>query len=427
MSDGLRKLIEPLASLRLTVWLLGLSLWLIFAGTWAQIDLGIWAVLEKYFRSFWVFIPIQIFFPREWALPGAIPFPGGSTLGLLLLANLIAAHTVRFKWGWDRAGINLIHFSIIMLLVGEFVTGMFAVESRMSIDEGQTVHYAEDVRSVELALVDPSDPEKDRVIVVPQGHLERGGTISHPELPFDLRVDEWFGNSMLIDLASAPERAIRGTRGVAMTHEIAAIRQPPASGVVEGDADMPVAKLTVVGENGEDEGSYLAALYFALVPESGHQQIAYGGKSYDLWLRFVRHYKPYTMHLVDFKHDRYLGTETAKNFSSLVRLEDPSRGEDREVLIWMNNPLRYEGETFYQASFKPGDGGTVLQVVENPGWLLPYVACTIGGIGLTWHFILSLLRFQRRRASRASSGSAGASPASRAPGDLATTPGGVDG
>ena len=33
----------------------------------------------------------------------------------------------------------------------------------------------------------------------------------------------------------------------------------------------------------------------------------------------------------------------------------------------MNNPLRYNGETFYQSSYLPGDGGTILQVVRNPG------------------------------------------------------------
>jgi hypothetical protein len=33
-------------------------------------------------------------------------------------------------------------------------------------------------------------------------------------------------------------------------------------------------------------------------------------------LRFVRHYKPYTIHLVDFTHDKYVGTGTASNFAS---------------------------------------------------------------------------------------------------------------
>jgi cytochrome c biogenesis protein ResB len=41
--------------------------------------------------------------------------------------------------------------------------------------------------------------------------------------------------------------------------------------------------------------------------------------------------------------------------------------EDREVLIYMNNPLRYAGETFYQAGFDERDERvTILQVCETP-------------------------------------------------------------
>ena len=43
----------------------------------------------------------------------------------------------------------------------------------------------------------------------------------------------------------------------------------------------------------------------------------------------------------------------------------------------MNQPLRYEGKAFYQASFGKGDTLSILQVVENPGWLLPYVSCVL--------------------------------------------------
>ncbi len=80
-----------------------------------------------------------------------------------------------------------------------------------------------------------------------------------------------------------------------------------------------------------------------------------------------------------------------KNFSSLVRLVDPGRGEDRDVKIFMNHPLRYGGMTFYQASFGKNDTLSVLQVVQNPGWLLPYLACVLVGTGLLFHFLMRLL------------------------------------
>ena len=184
-------------------------------------------------------------------------------------------------------------------------------------------------------------------------------------------------------------------RGFAAELGVQARPRPPASGVDQDDMDLPVAYVTPI-VHGRPLGTWMAALYFTLVPRFGPQELVVDGKPYTLALRYARRYKPYSIHLADFRHDRYLGTETPRNFSSRIRLVDTAHNEDRDVLISMNNPLRYRGETFYQASFKQGDGGTVLQVVRNPGWLLPYVACTLGGLGMILHFGMHLLRFIRR-------------------------------
>ncbi|MDA1180019.1 MAG: cytochrome c biogenesis protein CcsA, partial [Planctomycetota bacterium] len=126
-------------------------------------------------------------------------------------------------------------------------------------------------------------------------------------------------------------------------------------------------------------------------------------------LRFKRSYKPYSLHLVDVRKDDYLGTDTARNYSSDVRLLDPQRNVDRDIRIWMNNPLRYAGETFYQSSFQPGFDGrdvTDLQLVTNTGWMVPYVACMYVAVGLLFHFSETLLRFLRRMENSPSAGTA---------------------
>ena len=82
-----------------------------------------------------------------------------------------------------------------------------------------------------------------------------------------------------------------------------------------------------------------------------------------------------------------------------MRLVDEAQGIDRTVNIWMNNPLRYAGETFYQSSFEPGRNVTILQVVRNDGWLLPYLSCMFVGVGLAVHMGGNLVRFLRRRVS----------------------------
>ena len=43
--------------------------------------------------------------------------------------------------------------------------------------------------------------------------------------------------------------------------------------------------------------------------------------------------------------------------------------------------------------------GTELQVVRNPGWLIPYISCVLVTLGMAVHFGLSLTNFLRRRAA----------------------------
>ena len=102
---AVQTLLKPLASLKLTVTLFSLAIFLIFAGTLAQARHDIWWVLHNYFRTPLAWIELKTFFPPAWFsqypalldLPGSIPFPGGFTIGGLMAINLLAAHGVRFK------------------------------------------------------------------------------------------------------------------------------------------------------------------------------------------------------------------------------------------------------------------------------------------------------------------------------------------
>ena len=390
MSDSAGFILRALASLRLTVVLLALSMWLVFAGTWAQIDMGIWAVLNTYFHTFYVAIPFQIFFPREWGVRGVMPFPGGYVLGMALLVNLTAAMILRPGSGARRVGTFLIHVGLVILLVGELVTGVFAVEGNMTIGEGKTVNYAQNSRQVELAVIDRSDAERDKVVAIPQSRLSEGDVVRHPELPFDVRVERFMANSEL----GRAERAdqVRANRGLAAKFGYVAEEQPQVSGVESNRVDVPTALVTLLPDDAPPLGTWLVSVYL----DEELQPVTVNGRTYHIVMRFHRMYKPYSIHLIDFSHDRYLGTDTPMNYSSKVRLVDHERNEDREVLIYMNHPLRHAGETLYQSGFQRGDTGTILQVVRNPAWLLPYVACTIATLGMLIRFSVQLIAFLNR-------------------------------
>jgi cytochrome c biogenesis protein ResB len=114
-------------------------------------------------------------------------------------------------------------------------------------------------------------------------------------------------------------------------------------------------------------------------------------------MRPQRTYEPFGVKLLEARHDVYAGTDIAKNFSSRVELLRPDGTSQREVLIYMNNPLRYAGLTFYQYQMNAGQHESVLQVVRNPSWRLPYIACTMMAAGLVLQFGAHLLSFVKKR------------------------------
>jgi MYXO-CTERM domain-containing protein len=384
--------LAPVASLRLTVILLALGLFLVFVGTLAQVHLGILTAVKTYFRSFYVWVPFKIFFKasflQKYPIQGGFPFVGGWSIGAALLVNVIAAHLVRFRMTWRRSGILILHAGIIMLLCGELVTGLFAVEGNMTIEEGSRSDFLQHNTVAELAVIDSSDAKTDDVVVVPARLLHAGGLFTHTDLPFDLQVQQWMVNSDL----TRPNGTNRATAGLGL--EMMAVERPEVPGTdQEQRADVPSAYVTLFKKGSSTAlGTWLVSPYIA-----EPQKVTVDGKDFDLFLRFKRTYKPYSVHLKKFTHDKYPGTEIPRDFSSLVKVHDPDEG-DREVLIWMNHPLFFKRDAFYQANFDEVDGTkTVLQVVRNPGWWMPYIACLMVVAGMLVHFGVTLTGFLRKR------------------------------
>ncbi|HVL13861.1 MAG TPA: cytochrome c biogenesis protein CcsA [Gemmata sp.] len=429
---ALKGVLRPFASLRLTVVLLALAVVLVFFGTLAQKTAGIWTTVDKYFWSWVVMIDLRptyefskIFFgfPKDpasapsWA---AFPFPGGKLLGALMFVNLLAAHALRFQLTWKRAGIWLTHGGLLLLFVGEFVTREFQVEQRMTIPQHQSVNFSEDSRRVELSFATPDTEGTDRVTVVPGKMLEEaartGDRISHPDLPVDVEVNRYMVNSGLLTSRQLAARKADGTApenpataGLGTTAVVEP--RPEVSGVGEQTLDLPSAYVTLY-KKGTDEkiGTYLVSLWFTYNSfdreSQPTQSFESDGVSHDIALRFTRYYKPFSLYLKEFRFDRYTGTQQAKNYSSDVILIDPERGQERAVRISMNDPLFYRGETFYQQTFDSAtEATTVLQVVRNPGWFLPYASCIMVGVGLLFHFVLGLVQYlQRQRVGAAAAG-----------------------
>jgi ABC-type transport system involved in cytochrome c biogenesis permease subunit len=637
------ELLHALSSLKITIVLFALGIFIVLAGTVAQTKMGNWEAVDRYFRTFIAFVEFDVFapksfFPNRPDAPLSIPipfsggrvltgffFPGGWLIGACMLVNLLAAHVLRFKvqakgprltlgsvvlgfgmlltwlvvasgdnktgvqgqlqdvfldglwlsfvvglfaglagavygvvqldrrsrgvewWtsasvgallagvlifvltNWEaarlqpesmrilwqlvkassasavllagcimvfkkRGGIVMLHAGIALLMLSELLVGMYAEEGQMTINEGETVNYAQDVREVELAFVETMGDE-ERHIVVPESRIVReGAEIAAEDLPFRIVPLAFYDNSNLRKL-TADERAPnarddgdpRETQAeidqlafqrrrtelpaeqqridaeVKQLHERLreelrktrdrlderAARRKQADKAEQARIDREIAELeprlqrqaaadyTVDlkrSTNGLESEIDVAALRVELIDDEGRplgqwlfsqqlkdQPVVVDGKSYQASLRFKRKYLPYSVHLIDIEKEDYVGTATPKDYSSYVRMVDSETGFERDdIRIWMNNPLRYRGQTLYQSDYgklpivdpetgrpelETVDGRrqprmreyTRLSVVTNTGWMLPYVCCMIVAFGMFHQFGVSLLRFLGRK------------------------------
>jgi cytochrome c biogenesis protein ResB len=98
---------------------------------------------------------------------------------------------------------------------------------------------------------------------------------------------------------------------------------------------------------------------------------------------------PFEFNLTRFKMDTNPGTSMAASYESFVKLFTKNGPEDHH--IYMNNPLKYNGFTFYQSSyFQTNDNqfGSVLSANFDPGRPIKYFGSLILVLGAIWHYYI---------------------------------------
>jgi hypothetical protein len=379
-----RPFLDFVSSIKLTLVCLSAAMVLVFAGTLAQVHFGTHVVQERYFQSMLVWWPAD---SSGFRIP---VFPGGHLLGAVLLVNLLASHLRRFRLNLRNTGMHLIHGGLVLILAGGLFTDLFSVESQMQLAPGETKNYSEDSRLVELAIVDERNREADRVISIPEARLRRGGAVSLSGLPFSIVIQRYFENSRLQAIGKGETDAVPSAdHGLGTQISIARIPQTTA---VDGrDVRSAIIQLVPSEGGAGPQGTWLVSEGLASA-----QTFTFAGGPWRLEMRPLRYYKPYGVTLQKFTHENYPGTDIPKNFASRITLADPAHGVSREVLIYMNHPFRYGGETYYQSGFGRDDQSSILQVVHNPSFVAPYIACVVISLGLLIQFGIHFVGFTRR-------------------------------
>ena len=126
----------------------------------------------------------------------------------------MAAHLRYYQPGKRKIGIALIHLGVVLLLVGQMLTDFLARESALHLRIGETKNYSEADRAYELAVIDTTDKDSDKVVAIPCSVLVRRGAVGNSEMPFTIRAKTFYANSELTETKAAGFEPVKTTAGV---------------------------------------------------------------------------------------------------------------------------------------------------------------------------------------------------------------------
>ncbi len=366
-------IINFLSSVKITVVCLSLLFILTLWGTIDQVNNGLYLSQERFFNS-WMF--------TFW---GILPFPGARLVLWILFINLVSVSLVRLVYQWSKAGIIIIHCGLLLFFVAAFVTFHCVEESNVTLMEGEESNVSSAYHNWELSLW-TQQGDKRQVIAFDADHLRRGQELNFQKHGFKAIVQSYcrnceaYGNS-----EGEAKNAVLNLSGIQSFKSISLNKQPQKN--IPG---------IIFQLQGADQGDLNILLFGG---ESKPYPIVREGKTYYMKLRLKRFSMPFILRLKDFMMEKHPNTEIARSYKSLVEVE--SGGVSREVLISMNEPMRYKNFTLYQASYAIDQFGrelSTLAVVKNSGRLLPYIATFATFAGLVLHLVM--MAFPKSRKAR---------------------------
>ena len=368
------RLLNVFLSLKLAIATLTWLMILTFVGTLYQAEHGLFAAQEKFYNS-WIFIL------------GFVPLPGAQFTLAVLFLNLLAALIWQFQLGWRRVGLLILHLGLLLLLAGGFVTHYFGEESFLSLQEGESNSVSLDYRNWELSVWEGREPLRN-VQAYDLSKRSRGQRFMFPDWSMEVEAIAYHKNCRAFTGGEQAENI------VANPDQITTLEPQPENR--DPEADIPGGVFAVQGLG---EGVEKMLLYGGqLRPTS----IKAGDREFHFALRKKRYPLPLTVRLLDFEKAFHPNSQIPRSFSSQVMVN--IQGVEREAHIKMNEPFRYLGYTFFQASYAETDTEvevSTFAITRNYGRLIPYVATGVTFVGLVIHFLVMLLSRKREEEKHA--------------------------
>lgn len=349
MNMRIKSIVTWLGSPAMVFYVMPFYMAMIAAGTIAQKDIGLYRSLQLYFGS-----PLFL------------------VLTVILTVGILFRFLFHSEWKREKAGIHLAHLGVLILLAGGLMTAVFAREGYITIPEGEAKLFISDYHQRELLIV----KDGDVLARVPHQKIQQGQVLNFTGLPLEISVLHNCKNCAISERQNAQDHMKGMARFMALGSS--ALEK-------EDEKNLYGATLDIRGVSEEQNGIYVV---FEAMPKP--IELMVDGSKVELIYGKAQRALPFAIRLNDFVEERYTGTEKARAFYSDIAVIEPD-GLSWSVRIAMNEPLRYKGYTLFQSSFIRDENGgeaTVLAVVENKGWLAPYLGTILMAVGLLWHVVL---------------------------------------
>lgn len=377
----LRKSYDFLSGFKLATALLLLLLLLTWLATLEQIDQGLYPTLNKYFSWKSLF-----FIPEINGKKLPLILPGGYYVSALLLVNMILGGVIRIRKGPKQIGNLISHFGIVFMLLGGGIAHHFEERGNMAVGEGESSDTAEDYFEYVIEVAEVKDGERKEFHVIRGDDLrdlkgEKSRVFDFKGVPFSLRVSGYLKNTQPVSIVErAPANSELVTDGYYLFDR-------PSE--VNAERNMAGAYAQVIFEDGQKSAPFI------LAGASFHPfTVRDGERLFTVDMRKRLWPMPFEVKLDKFIADFHPGTSRPAKFISDIRRAE--NGQEAKVRIQMNEPMRYEGFTFFQASYgppdaKPGDDMySVFEVVKNPADKWPEYSLYVVAFGMLVTFLTKL-------------------------------------
>ncbi len=379
------KIYDFLSGFHLATVTLLLLLLLTWLATLEQIDHGLYPTLNKFFS-----------WKSPWLIPDMVPeingkklplfLPGGYYVCAVLLLNMILGGIIRIRKGWRSVGNLISHFGIVFMLLGGGVAHHFSERGNMAISEGESSNVAESYNEYVVEVSEVKDGSRDEIHVIRGEYLtdlKDGKTriFDFKGLPFSLEISGYLENAIP---ASELETAPRNRELVVDKYYL-----QEAEGNVESERNLAGCYARVIFDGGEKSAPFIltGAAFYPFTVRDGERLF-----TVDMRKRFWP--MPFEVKLDTFTADFHPGTSRPAKFVSDIRRVE--NGQESKVTIQMNEPMRYEGYTFFQASYGPPGAGpgdkmySVFEVVKNPADKWPEYSLYVVTFGMLVTFLTKL-------------------------------------